>query len=136
MTVQERGKKKNETSFKYKKIIEMNKGKKSIKTKIPLNIGISNIIYLNTDNNDMVELVKCFRKIIENQTLWKEEKVFKIEISEQEKVESQENKNFNFLSLLQKEYDENIYTNLLEYYFNVKYKKMKRMKWILYLMNS
>ena len=84
----------------------------------------------------MVELVKCFRKIIENQTLWKEEKFFKIEISEQEKVESQENKNFNFLSLLQKEYDENIYTNLLEYYFNVKYKKMKRMKWILYLMNS
>ena len=99
--------------------------KESIKEKenkkIPLNIGMSNKIYLdpNDDDEGQRELAVFFEKIIEERDdLWQEEKVS--EIPKQE--EQQGNKKFNFMNLIQKEYDENIFTNLLFYYFNTKYK--------------
>lgn len=118
VTIFKNGNTESSKSFAHEKV-KTQKGKK--KKIIPLNIGMSNIIYLNP--NDKVELANYFSNIIDNKSLWEEKKTCKIEISEQEKQEAQENKKFNFLNLIQKEYDENIFTNLLEYYFNVKYKK-------------
>lgn len=124
VTVSKNGKKRSE-AFKHQIIPEIKNGNKQNKIKIPLNIGMSSTIYLDPNDNDKnkVKLAEYFKNIIDNKSLWKEEEVSEIKISEQEK---QENRKFNFLNLIQKEYDENIFTNLLAYYFNVKYKENEK----------
>ena len=92
--------------------------------KTPLKIGQSNYIYLNFDENcDNKKPAKCLIDIIkdkENQ-YWKEDNsIDRIEINDN-KIESDSEK-FNFLNLIGKEYDENIFTNMFAFYFNIKYK--------------
>ena len=92
--------------------------------KTPLKIGQSNYIYLNFDENcDNKNPAKCLIDIIkdkENQ-YWKEDNsIDRIEINDN-KIESNSEK-FNFLNLIGKEYDENIFTNMFAFYFNIKYK--------------
>ena len=100
------------------------KGKTKEKIKIPLKIGENNYIYLDEHEKDNSKTEnKAYHylmEIINNEKYWEEESTEKIEISQSEKQQSKEN--FNFLNLIEKEYDETIFTNMLAFYFNTKYK--------------
>ena len=118
---------KNDNNLKHT-IIEINgkelktflhkKGKDG-KTIIPFNIGEKSICYID-EYNDKEEYNFLINNIImKNDELWEKDKTYSVDTK---KVDKNYNTSFNFLKLVEKEYDETIYTNMLRYYFNIKYK--------------
>ena len=82
--------------------------------KNPLNIGQKNYIYISEGNEE-----KEIKKIIDKEQIWKEMQVN--EYKEDNDIDYEITKEDKIISIIGKETDELVYSNMLYYYFNAMY---------------